>query len=76
MMVMIRFNLKGNLVLCSHEHDDHNARDCVDVLPKEFKVYPKIIKVENILEYILLGAMILSEVCLILELNLLDKDQK
>jgi len=24
------------------------------------KVYPKIIKVENILEYILLGAMILS----------------
>ena len=33
-----KLHLKGNLVLCSHEHDDHNARDCVDVLPKEFKV--------------------------------------
>ena len=33
-----KLHLKGNLVLCSHEHDDHNARDCVDVLLKEFKV--------------------------------------
>lgn len=33
-----KLHLKGNLVLCSHEHDDHNARGCVDVLPKEFKV--------------------------------------
>ena len=33
-----KLHLKGNLVLCSHDHDDHNARDCVDVLPKEFEV--------------------------------------
>ena len=30
--------LKANLVLCSHEHDDHNARNCVEVAPKDFKV--------------------------------------
>lgn len=29
--------LKANLVLCSHEHDDHNARNCVEVAPKDFK---------------------------------------
>ena len=33
-----KLNLIGNLVLCSHEHDDHNARNCVEILPKEFKV--------------------------------------
>lgn len=30
--------LKANLVLCSHEHDDHNAIHCVEVAPKDFKV--------------------------------------
>ena len=25
-------------MLCSHEHDDHNARNCVEVAPKDFKV--------------------------------------
>ena len=30
--------LKANLVLCSHEHDDHNARNCVETTAKDFKV--------------------------------------
>lgn len=30
--------LKANLVLCSHEHEDHNARNCVEITSKDFKV--------------------------------------
>ena len=30
--------LKANLVLCSHEHEDHNARNCVETTAKDFKV--------------------------------------
>ena len=30
--------LKANLVLCSHEHEDHNARNCVETIAKDFKV--------------------------------------
>ena len=30
--------LKANLVLCSHEHEDHNARNCVETTLKDFKV--------------------------------------
>ena len=30
--------LKANLVLCSHEHGDHNARNCVETTAKDFKV--------------------------------------
>lgn len=30
--------LKANLVLCSHEHEDHNARNCIEITPKDFKV--------------------------------------
>ena len=39
------FKLKANLVLCSHEHDDHNARNCVEVAPKDFK------ELEKMMEY-------------------------
>lgn len=30
--------LKANLVLCSHDHEDHNARNCVEITSKDFKV--------------------------------------
>ena len=50
--------LKANLVLCSHEHDDHNARNCVEVAPKDFKVtcifetFPDMDDIKEALKYI------------------------